>query len=497
MLFRGKGLAWRVAHGIAAVLFAVGSVVMPVREAQAALPLIAIPAIEFFEGLVFSVGGRVAIQAVGIAANDATWAVSYSNFLSRLWSIFSIGAKVASSFGDKREYEIPLSSSNVIPKAELVLLNGSGLSYNDPIPYTTPGIVVVVGSPGVCGVGAADSVDGVSHFLPAGTYVFDELVALCNILEAQFDASDLAPFTNYRVAPEYYTVGSLVYEGVTYYVAFPTVLRKRYPPPNDYYENANLGGFVWKFVEPKDGSKRFIVGANGITADSSDPDWSPEELLKFKNASGLSFQGQVNGVPARVDVAVVGGNARVSAATQVNPQTVAYHAIDLGKGQVLQVVDKVLPNTDLSLVYESYPELGAAAGVGASTSPGTGTGSVSVQFPSDYARVGEAGSAADSINENMNKLFDVKDFHVDDPELPDNDFGDSFFKDVFSPLKTWSLPSHYSQCPIMDINLNWWGKNLNLVMDSHCEIAEQNRSVIGAISIVSWLLLALFIVLGA
>jgi hypothetical protein len=64
---------------------------------------------------------------------------------------------------------------------------------------------------------------------------------------------------------------------------------------------------------------------------------------------------------------------------------------------------------------------------------------------------------------------------------------------LFPELRSFQSPAHSGVCPkpIFDI----FGKSI--LMDSHCTIAEQNRSAIGAVMLVAWLLVALRILLSA
>ncbi|MFZ6876270.1 hypothetical protein ACO0LF_29760 [Undibacterium sp. Di27W] len=64
---------------------------------------------------------------------------------------------------------------------------------------------------------------------------------------------------------------------------------------------------------------------------------------------------------------------------------------------------------------------------------------------------------------------------------------------LFPELKGYQAPNHASACPkpVFDI----FGKSI--VMDSHCTIAEQYRSTIGAVMVSVWVIVGLFILLSA
>lgn len=131
-----------------------------------------------------------------------------------------------------------------------------------------------------------------------------------------------------------------------------------------------------------------------------------------------------------------------------------------------------------------------------------------IVFPSDYARTGEAAAAASGITSAVNSLSPKLDtLHNDltqtstpatDPVIPGGSaFDDAFFKGTFTNLLAWQMPGHQSQCfaPVFDYNL--FGAHFHYVMDAHCTIAEQYRGVISTMFVALWVIVALFIVIGA
>lgn len=116
-----------------------------------------------------------------------------------------------------------------------------------------------------------------------------------------------------------------------------------------------------------------------------------------------------------------------------------------------------------------------------------------VQFPDDYARENTAQRTATAV-ENLLKPETAP----TDPSLPESSqFRDSFFKDTFSGLKQWRVPAHTSQCPTATFDYDLFGKHFHLVLDAHCTISEQIRSLLSAAMIVFWSITALFIILWA
>lgn len=129
---------------------------------------------------------------------------------------------------------------------------------------------------------------------------------------------------------------------------------------------------------------------------------------------------------------------------------------------------------------------------------GTGTGgNSSVEFPSDYARAGEAQSAANSINDALGpKLDKLAEMGADptDPTLPQgSEFDQAFFQNTFTALTSWQLPAHSSQCPTASFNFN----STNYAIDSHCQLVADHFNALAAVMAVVWTMLALFILLGA
>ncbi|WP_189461494.1 hypothetical protein [Jeongeupia chitinilytica] len=65
--------------------------------------------------------------------------------------------------------------------------------------------------------------------------------------------------------------------------------------------------------------------------------------------------------------------------------------------------------------------------------------------------------------------------------------------DLFPDLRNFSMPGHSGECPRPTFDV--FGKSIQ--MNSQCDLAEQNRAVIFSIMTVTWLVIALFIVLSA
>lgn len=137
---------------------------------------------------------------------------------------------------------------------------------------------------------------------------------------------------------------------------------------------------------------------------------------------------------------------------------------------------------------------GAVPGGGSSTGGG---GSVNVQFPSDYARAGEAQTAASSITDalgpKIDKITETGADPVDPLQPQGSEFDQAFFQGTFNSLLGWQLPAHSSQCPTSSFSF----RSTSYTIDSHCQLVSNHFSALSAVMSAVWTVLALFILLGA
>jgi len=121
---------------------------------------------------------------------------------------------------------------------------------------------------------------------------------------------------------------------------------------------------------------------------------------------------------------------------------------------------------------------------------------LNIEFPSDYARQGEAASAAQSISSTLgpklDKLVETSPAPAD-PTVPDPS-GYTDFGTTFQSLLGWQLPGHTSQCPTASFTAPW---NTAYTIDSHCQLVTNHWSALQAAMMVVWSMIALFIVLRA
>lgn len=151
------------------------------------------------------------------------------------------------------------------------------------------------------------------------------------------------------------------------------------------------------------------------------------------------------------------------------------------------------------------PATGAGAvptvSTGAAVTSGTGSGSQSLVLPTDYARTGEAGAAATTINTKLDTLhrdLTEKGADIADPVAPEaSAFSNAFFNGTFGNLLAWRLPAHTSECPTVTFDYMMFTSHQVHHMDAQCTIAEQIRPVLSVVMVVVWTVVALFVLLEA
>jgi hypothetical protein len=228
-----------------------------------------------------------------------------------------------------------------------------------------------------------------------------------------------------------------------------------------------------------------------------------------RNSSGFSDNGDKDGVPSygsinNGKVVAYGSNSKgepvvfsasvdASGHTTLSTQTqttsaggqsvvkTSSYTLDSNSGQVLaQSSSSASGNVDYS---SGKPVVNS----GSSVNPSEGLG-----FPSDYARAGEAAQAANTIKTSVDQLKDrlTDSAAVGDPEAPQytNHWGDTF-----TGLLSWSLPSHTSSCPVATFD----AFEQTFRMDSHCQLAADHWTVLQGAMVVAWVILAMYIILGA
>ena len=268
-----------------------------------------------------------------------------------------------------------------------------------------------------------------------------------------------------------------------------------------------------KVPVPNDGKKIVPRVGNTIKPDPRDTDPLPPGVT-FPDDNTLKYTDPDNGETVTVNFQSSGAgtvtHTYANSSGNTNSDTFNLSAPDSSTGAV----------TVTGTSQTVYPGTGTGTGT-TPLPPGTGGGGTgeSIQFPNDYARQGEAQSAANSINtkldnkfatlsekldksnENLTKINDTltkaDGLPADLLVPPASDFENSFFKGTFTSLLAWRLPSHTPECPKAVFDYTLFGTPFHLVMDAQCTIAEQVRSLLSTMMIVVFTLSALFIVMGA
>lgn len=237
-----------------------------------------------------------------------------------------------------------------------------------------------------------------------------------------------------------------------------------------------------------------IVGIQGTTNSANDS-------ISFtgKNASGslesvtavaLSTGG--TGLIQRVNMTDSAGNTYVK-------------TVSLGLDMDGNVIDVTQYSTNGSLT--NTPSASGAATVvapvaGAISANPTGTpAATGITFPSDYARSGEASNAANTITSTLSPRLDVignaltQTGTVTDPALPVA--GDMpVWGNTFTNLLSWTLPGHSSACPQPSMDLTAMGLGTH-TLSAHCNLLANNAAPLHSSMVLVFTVIALFIVLGA
>ena len=129
----------------------------------------------------------------------------------------------------------------------------------------------------------------------------------------------------------------------------------------------------------------------------------------------------------------------------------------------------------------------AGGGAGMAAAP-------SITFPSDYARDATVSSLASNVQQLHTDLTSTSASAPSDPSAKStDDISGQLLDSSFSSLKAWSLPGRSVSCPTASFTL--WGTPYTI--DAHCTLWSTVSSQVQAVALVSWALLAMFIVLGA
>lgn len=140
----------------------------------------------------------------------------------------------------------------------------------------------------------------------------------------------------------------------------------------------------------------------------------------------------------------------------------------------------------VSTVQAGQVVLANATGATYTQTTQTAAPAASINIPTDYARTGEATTAAKSITD---KLAEAPESTGDlgEPAL------ENPLSSYFNPLRSWSVPTQSGTCPTGSFSWN----DHTYTFDVICQLFNENLPIIQGAMNVLYVLAALFIVLGA
>jgi len=142
-----------------------------------------------------------------------------------------------------------------------------------------------------------------------------------------------------------------------------------------------------------------------------------------------------------------------------------------------------------------------AAAPTATANPAAVNPAPTITFPTDYARdatvagisSGVAQLHTDSVQLHTDLTSTAATAPTDPAVKPTTDISDQLLDSSFAGLKSWALPARAVSCPTASFSV--WAQSFTI--DAHCTLWSTVASQVQAVSLVSWALLAMFIVLGA
>lgn len=444
-----------------AFLVAFSSVAV-VTTAYAALPLLAVePAVAWAAGLVFQNVARQTVISVGVAANDASW-VSLASVAVRAASLLKL-------VGAASSYEIQLPGADPIPDAPL--FTGSVGEMSNPVPYNHASVRYVPKGR-LCYVTNTSSTDGLPHSVDTTKdYSLAELEAAC-AANLQFNKYGERFTGSYAYDPSDGNVMTGSFGASVYWVNAPVFETNM----GMTYSRDSLGQII--FTAAPDGVKRVKYSNGGFVADPADADWTSQEKKSLSNPADLQFK-DANSQTV-VNLKNTANGLSIQAATQ-SGSSVRFRQVEwINTGQFGAVSEQLIPDTTAQAVLDSAP--GA----------GTGTGTNTIEFPSDYARQGEAGQAALLIKGAIDPIKDRLTQTENVPDPTPGEWADPWGV-TWDNLKGWRVPAHSGACPVSSFEWNGAVYQFN----AHCSLIQDHFSAFSAVMSVVWSVLALFLVLGA
>jgi hypothetical protein len=443
------------------VFFFCACLIYPVFAAAPAF-LLAEPAVSFLSGLVLRSAGRQALISVGVAANDASWIIRLSSLIQRAAVILRIAVS------DTEEYELPLQSDIPVPKpVDDIGMDPSSMgALVNPVPYTHDFLRYKVTGTDICQIGNSPGI-------AAGVYSLSQILAECNNIILTY--SPVNPYTGQVFQPWRLT---RVKDNEIYEASYTSCYRSpgcgTHVENNLYVENLlletsetnpnnriyhEMEGF---FVEEIDGVKRYVFSPQGfLTPDTTDPDWTEQEkesysnpennpvIIRFVDSSGKIVQLLATRFGTVVQAFTQSGNDVLARQFELNSQAavVAVNEYMLQSKGLQEAAEEALPDLKGMLNPQTRPQTGE------STDPGT--------FPwtgNDYARIYEAGAAADRIVDALE--FEGPMPYPENIEPPDSEEQEELIRDLPEPEENLNdllpnmSPGDFVECRPLELNSN-------------------------------------------
>ncbi len=273
---------------------------------------------------------------------------------------------------------------------------------------------------------------------------------------------------------------------------------QRMQTPVDARGNApyevEYGGCTYRLAEARSCTVNGIDKACGIWTSTGDPTSAGTGAVAGTGSTADVVSG--SGCTSSQIVNVTTGATTCLDSAETKPAYVSTGGVDASGNQV-QVSQKCVgsacmqqttttPSGGGSPTTTAGP-VGAGAGAGMAAAP-------SITFPSDYAKDATVSSLANNVQQVHTDITSTSATAPSDPVVKStDDVSGQLLDSSFSSLKAWSLPARSVSCPTASFTL--WGKSYTI--DAHCTLWSTVSSQVQAVALVSWALLAMFIVLGA
>lgn len=256
-----------------------------------------------------------------------------------------------------------------------------------------------------------------------------------------------------------------------------------------------------------DNKKDIQRSASGFSA-AGDADPLPS-YAQVQNGVVYASGKNSSGNPVMIEYSVSADGSKTYVRHYVQSEDSAQSTV---KAQTL-VVDNATGTIQSASAATTAGAVTPATGAGSIPSVATGAavtagaGSQPIVFPTDYARAGEAALAASSVTAKLDTVKTSVESLKEAPAVENPDIStptlsgaqDTFYgnDNKIIGLLGWHVPGFTGICPTADINFDWKDFSYHGRFESHCAYADQFRATAATIFDALWVIVAFFIVLGA